>query len=77
MASLWNGIINYLQAYVIDKLLIVKGWRHQLAFLRENGSVIKGFKILGSEEKQNIAEAGASGVREMLQFPLILMNRLN
>ena len=38
MASLSNSIINYMSTYVIDKLWIVKGWRHQLAILGENGS---------------------------------------
>ena len=31
----------YLQTYVADKLLVVKGWRHQLAILRKNGSYIR------------------------------------
>ena len=38
MTILSNRIINYLQTCVVDMLLVVKGWRQQLAALRKNGS---------------------------------------
>ena len=38
MASLLYIIINNLQTYLVDKLLVMKGWRHQLAILHKNGS---------------------------------------
>ena len=38
-------IVSYItckhkKKYVVDKLLILRGWQHQLAILRENGSLM-------------------------------------